>query len=269
MSQNKYSILVVEDNRANQLLIKQQLQYLGYDADVVSNGELALKSLASGKFNLLMTDINMPEMDGYQLTQHIRTANDDRFSLIPIIAITANATEDDEQRCLSAGMDGFVSKPIELNYLQNYLRAFQQNGNQTGRLKNALSIDSGQPGDLGKDVVVAQENLLFDVSVVSDFVGDNPQMVKKLLNVFLEQAPETIAQIHTDCSKNDIKNVVNGCHKLKSSARSVGANRFSDLCVEMERAGKAGELAEIKALEQRLDVLFNETQAAIVSLGLS
>lgn len=268
MSQNIHSILVVDDNPTNRLLIKQQLGYLGYDVEVVSNGELALKKLASDKFDILMTDINMPVMDGYQLTQQIRAVSDDSISSIPIIAITADATGADEQRYLLAGMDGFMIKPIELGFLQNYLLDFQHEGKQATSKRSAPVKGNEHISDSKRGEEVNQDSSLFDISTVSDFVGGNMQMVQRLLNVFLEQTPETIEQIHTACLQDDIKNVVNGCHKLKSSARSVGANRLSDLCFEMEQAGENGQLADIKALDRLFDALFNETQAAIVSLDL-
>jgi len=268
MNSNIHSILVVEDNETNQILIRQQLHYLGYDVDVVNSGELALKKLASDKFDILMTDINMPEMDGYQLTQQIRTASDIGISSIPIIAITANASGEDEERCLSAGMDGFMTKPIDLNFLQDYLIKIQQKGKLATSKNSALVNDNAHISDPERGEVIHQDSAILDVSAVSDFVGGNMQMVQKLLTIFLEQTPDIIKQIHTACAQNDIKNVVNGCHKLKSSARSVGANQLSDLCIEMELAGKDGLLTDVKALDKQFDVLFNETQAAIVSLGL-
>ncbi len=256
MSLKIHSILVVDDNPINQILIKQQLQYLGYKVELVKNGEEALQALSVDKFDILMTDLNMPGMDGYQLTQKIRTASDSRISVLPIIAITANATEAEEQKCLAAGMDGFLTKPIELNFLRNFLLDMQKadNGeskNQGIRLETA-GIDDG----------------IFDVNVVSHFVGGNMQMVLTLLDTFLDQTSEMITQIHAACVQNDMNSVVNECHKLKSSARSVGANRLADLCITMERAGNEGWLEDIRRLDRQIDALFNQTQAAIVNVEL-
>lgn len=117
-------ILVAEDNETNQLVISQQLDLLGYAADMTANGAEALERWKSDKYGLILTDLHMPEMDGYDLTMQIRKEEKESGKArIPIVALTANVLQDEEKRCLSLGMDAYISKPVDLNKLSETLEA--------------------------------------------------------------------------------------------------------------------------------------------------
>jgi len=117
------SILVVEDNAVNRKVVVTMLKKLGYRADVASNGSEALAALDRNEYRLALMDCQMPEMDGYEATRRIR-ARTDAVARIPILALTANAMEGDRDRCLAAGMDGYLPKPIQLGALQAALAAW-------------------------------------------------------------------------------------------------------------------------------------------------
>jgi CheY-like chemotaxis protein/HPt (histidine-containing phosphotransfer) domain-containing protein len=255
------SILVVEDNPSNQLLIKQQLTILGYDVELVESAEHALEVLVPDKFDILMTDINMPGIDGYELAYTIRTSNDEGVSKIPIIAITANATIEDEQKCLESGIDGFITKPVDIKYLQTFLQDLMINNDKrkyqaqnTG--ENPLLIN-----DIKFSAIIDSE--LLDITDLSSFVGGNKAMVCKLLDTFSEQTPAIIADIKSACSCSQLDAVVRACHKLKSSARSIGAFRLSNLCIAMEAASRANQLDTVKALGAQIDSIITDTMTAI------
>jgi CheY-like chemotaxis protein len=120
-------ILVAEDNEINQKVIRQQLALLGYAADIARDGREALKRWESGNYALLLTDLHMPEMDGYQLTAAIRLAEQGKGKVrAPIVAITANALKGEAEHCRAVGMDDYISKPVELNYLVGMLEKWAQ-----------------------------------------------------------------------------------------------------------------------------------------------
>lgn len=117
-------ILVVEDNAANQQLIRKQLEALQYDAEIVTNGSEALEALSQKNYQLILTDCNMPVINGFELTKTIRQQEQDGKSHIPIIAITANALNGEMERCLEAGMDDYLAKPVDLAKLQRILEKY-------------------------------------------------------------------------------------------------------------------------------------------------
>lgn len=116
------------------------------------------------------------------------------------------------------------------------------------------------------DNITDKPSEIFELSVISDCLGGNMEMVRKLLKVFLEKTPAIIDEMHQACVTGNTQNVASCCHKLKSSARSVGATRLADLCVALEMASKEGRLEHIKEVEPYIDSVFFETQTAIVDL---
>ena len=123
---------MAEDNEINQKVIRQQLDLLGYTADMAKTGREAFKRFQSGNYALLLTDLHMPEMDGYDLTLQIRLAEDGRARM-PIIALTANALRGESERCLAVGMDDYLSKPAPLAALAAALEKWLPAANPTRR----------------------------------------------------------------------------------------------------------------------------------------
>ncbi len=120
------SILLAEDNLVNQKVALRVLKHLGYQADVVENGQAVIEAIANKSYDLILMDIQMPEMDGLEATQYIR--NQELESQIPpiaIIAVTANATHDDQDICRQAGMNDYISKPIQIDKLKNILQQYE------------------------------------------------------------------------------------------------------------------------------------------------
>lgn len=115
-------VLIVEDNRVNQRVAEKLLARLGLTSEIAENGRVALERLAGGSFDALLMDCQMPEMDGFEATRCIRTGRAADVARIPIIAMTANAMSGDRQRCIDAGMDDYISKPVALETLEATLR---------------------------------------------------------------------------------------------------------------------------------------------------
>lgn len=229
-------ILVAEDNEINQQVMLQQLTLLGFAADIANNGREALKLWRSGGYSILFADLHMPEMDGYELTSVIRASENGRRR-IPIIAFTANALKGEADHCLAVGMDDYLSKPVQLSNLKAILEKWL-------RCTDVQLYAVTAPP--------AQSNLSamkLDVNVLKRLVGDDDAVVRRFLTDFHDSAVRMAAALRYACETGQAAEAGAIAHKLKSSARSVGALPLGDLCAEMEQAGKA---ADVKALTELL-----------------
>lgn len=232
-------ILVAEDNEYNQKVILQQLMLLGRTADIANNGQEALARWQTGSYALLVTDLHMPLMDGYELTAAIRAAELGR-PRIPIIAFTANALKGEADRCKAIGMDDYLSKPVQLAELKAMLKKWQP---------VVFSVPFNAPVAL-----LEQQPLAVDVRVLASLVGDEATVIREFLNDFDTSARQLSHQLHTACIAGDALAAGTLAHQLKSAARSVGALALGELCAMMELAGKAGEQATLARLLPAFDM---------------
>ncbi len=230
-------ILVAEDNDINQKVIRQQLALLGYAADIAGDGREALKRWESGNYALLLTDLHMPEMDGYQLTAAIRLAEGGK-ARAPIIAFTANALKGEAEHCRAVGMDDYLSKPVQLAHLKSILGKWLPPAMTHTAPSTALSAAATRPA-MRKPV---------DVSILEALVGNDPAVISEFLRDFRASSARIAADLRTACQTGHAETVGTMAHKLKSSARSVGAVALGELCAEMEKSGKAGDMEGVKAL---------------------
>src|SRR5712671_6665855 len=232
-------ILVAEDNEINQAVIRQQLQLLGYAADVAPNGREALKRWFGGSYGLLLTDLHMPDIDGFELTAQIRAVEGDR-ARTPIVALTANAMKGESERCLAAGMDGYLSKPVPLPNL-------------------AAVLEKWLPEVPAQPKVSTPESAPVDLSALEALVGSDPWIKEEILREFAVSAARLAAELTEACVAKEAKTAASIAHKLKSSARSVGAFRLGALCAEIETAGGAGDLSAVT----KLRAAFEQEVAAV------
>lgn len=245
-------ILVAEDNEINQKVIRQQLALLGYVADVVADGREAMQRWQSGNYALILTDLHMPELDGYQLTQAIRSARTGQTT-IPIVALTANALKGEAEKCRAIGMDDYLSKPVQLLQLKATLEKWMQ----------APTHKPVTPEESAADI---QTTAPVDVSILESLVGKDPDIIREFLREFRGNASEIAAQLRQAAQQHQFDLLKAAAHKLKSSARSVGAVRLGEWCAKIEQAAKdhnEQELttllphfeAEMKAVDRYLETL--------------
>ena len=236
-------ILVAEDNETNQKVILQQLGLFGYTADVAGDGRAALERWQSGDYALLLSDLHMPKMDGYQLTAAIRAAEQGSRH-IPIVALTANALKGEAEHCRAIGMDDYLSKPAQLADLKAILEKWLP-------LTNEEPTQSIPP--LSGEELARGQNLAVDVNVLKALVGDDEATLRELLHDFRVSAAKTAAELKAACQSGLATVAGAAAHKLKSSARSVGALALGELCAEMEQTGKAGDTAALAVLLPRFE----------------
>jgi CheY-like chemotaxis protein len=247
-------ILLAEDNETNRDVLREQLRLLGYDVEVAHDGEQALEKWRAGRFALLLTDCQMPIMDGFALTQTIR-CEESAASRLPIIAVTGNAMRGEAQRCLTAGMDDYLSKPLRMQELGAMLAKWLPVADQHDPRAPGSEPEAGQP--------VSAELPTWDATTLGTLVGDNPVMHRRLLEKFLQTAPEKVLAIDVAIAAGGCSEVARLAHPLKSAARSVGALAFGELCQRLETAGHASDARACSAQAQAFSASFAVAQQAI------
>lgn len=238
-------ILIAEDNMTNQDVIKRQLGMLGYACEMADDGVQAFQAWQNGSYAILLTDCHMPEMDGYELTGEIRKAeynSDVENARIPIIAITANALQGEGDRCLVAGMDDYLSKPLEMEKLKKALARWMPISSlaTTETPLDPLSVIE-QPAPTIENAIAP-----IDPSALKSVFGDDEETYKEILADFVKPSQSNVDEIEAAFAARSADGVAKAAHKLKSSSRSVGANQLADLCQELEAAGKGDDWAVIE-----------------------
>jgi signal transduction histidine kinase/DNA-binding response OmpR family regulator len=245
-------ILVAEDNETNQEVILRQLALLGYAADVADNGRHALNRWQSGGYALLLTDLHMPEMDGYELTSAIR-AQEQGSRRIPILALTANALKGEADRCRLTGMDDYLSKPLQLADLK-------------AALKKWLPAAASNLPSHGEPAPRAAAARAVDVSVFESLIGNDPAVILEFLDNFQASAAKIALELKAACADHQPVKASEQAHKLKSSARTVGALALGELCAQIETAGNTGSIEALTALWPRFEQELGAVNAFLDSL---
>jgi signal transduction histidine kinase/CheY-like chemotaxis protein/HPt (histidine-containing phosphotransfer) domain-containing protein len=236
-------ILVAEDNLTNQDVIHRQLELLGYASEIFADGKKAFEAWKSKRYAILLTDCHMPEMDGFELTGKIRAAEKGGNSHLPIVAITASTLEAEVSRCYSAGMDDFLAKPMQMPKLKTVLRKWIPTSNLDSIIASLdVTSDKKAQSDSGSETgkaTNATDNSPIDPIALTSVFGDDQDTFCEILSEFVEPATANVSEINTAFNNRSADGVAKAAHKLKSSARSVGANDLADLCQSLEAAGNA------------------------------
>ena len=248
-------ILIAEDNETNQKVIVQQLALLGLAADVAGDGREALQRWQSGDYALLLTDLHMPELDGYELATAIRAAENGARRL-PIVALSANALAGEVQRCRAAGIDDYLAKPAPLAKLKAMVERWLPPTDAA-----AHSSSSTEPEKLAS--AAQRPDVAIDVSVLAALVGDDPATIRDFLVDFRHSARAIATELDAACVAGQAAQVGALAHKLKSSARAVGALALGELCAELEAAGKGSEVGAVQAIHPRFVAEMAAVEAAL------
>lgn len=232
-------ILLAEDNITNQNVIRRQLNKLGYTCEIADDGELALEAWRDREFGLLLTDCHMPNMDGYELTGCIRQAEESTSVRKPIIAVTANALEGEAQRCIAAGMDDYLSKPLAMSDLKAKLRKWLPVEADVERIEVTIDAPNSAPTIDKSEGDFPSQDSPIDPSALKDVFGDDDDVFVEILKEFIDPSSANVEEILTAFEDRNADGVAKASHKLKSSARSVGAHELADLCASLEEAGNS------------------------------
>ena len=247
---NHLRILIAEDNLVNQMVAINQLLNLGFEAVAVENGQQVLDTLEDEEYDVVLMDLHMPVMDGFEATRRIRDS--ERLRGIRIIAMTANALHGDREKCLSAGMDDYVSKPIDQDVLHAALVGKKAGGTDTG--KNSTMIEHGVRDVLNRKTIEKLRTL--------NRVG-GPDLLSEFVDLFERESPNYLRVIDKAIGELNCKDAEHAAHTLKGSCRSLGADRMGKLCAELERMAADENLGGAILLAELIRA---EYQIALVSL---
>ena len=223
-------VLVAEDNATNQKVAKRILERLGCHADAVFNGREALDMLARFPYNLVLMDVQMPEMDGYVATSEIRHRERGHGRRLPVIAMTAHAMKGDRERCLAAGMDDYLGKPVTHQGLAQVLERWCSSSKQLG-----TSSTPRVTRHLERAVVFQFERL-------HELSGGDPSTERELVLTFLGDTVCAISKIRAAFAASDATQLAVEVHGLLGACRTLGADSMAVFCQELERMARAGSL---------------------------
>ncbi len=259
---SRHLILLAEDNETNRDVLSEQLRLLGYYADTAEDGQVAFEKWRSGRYALLLTDCHMPNMDGFALTEAIRAEEAPNLHL-PIIAITANAMQGENQRCLQAGMDDYLSKPLRLHELAPMLDKWLPL--PAGPVVSQMIPEKFSASVAGDVAAISSSDVLdiWNGDTLSQLVGNNRDVHQRLLKRFLDNAKNQVPALCEAIDAGEITKAVALAHTLKSASRSVGALALGELCQQIETAGSAGDVRASTSPAKELPAAFAVVQQAI------
>jgi CheY-like chemotaxis protein len=246
-------ILLVEDNTINQKVALKILEKLGYRADAVANGEEAIKTLETIPYDLVFMDCQMPVMDGYEATTAIRNRHSAvRNHDVAIIAMTANAMKGDREKCLAAGMDDYISKPISPQELSAMLKKWLS---QRGKKKE------GKAAEKVKNTISGAK--VFDKPALLDRLMNDEDLLLDILKEFLSNTPGLIAKLKESMEAGDKDEARRFAHTLKGSASNVSANILMEVAREAEMAAREGSLGNMVVILERIEGAFQDLKALV------
>ncbi len=243
----KFAILLAEDNETNQMVALTTLHKLGYTAESVNNGREAIQALEKTRYDIVLMDCQMPEMDGYQATEQIRNPESNVTDhKIPIIALTAHATKDDKTKCLKVGMNDYMAKPFQPQLLADKLKKWLPK-------HSACLQDENQSPLLAKER--SKEEAL-DWAGFLNRVMDDEDLAINIFNVFLNEAPKRIDKIHKSIEKGDVPATEREAHTLKGSSANMGAVILQDIAHKIEMSANDEDLAKAASFLPMLEKQF-------------
>jgi len=238
-------ILVVEDNRVNQKVAKGILNRLGFQCDIVENGQKALEILKDKVYDLIFMDIQMPVMDGITASKAIRNQNTPvRRHDVPIVAMTAHAMRDSRQKCLDAGMDDFISKPIDptevLSVIERMTKGVQiYHDKQLSNDKEpSMNITSKSEDEHCTENEPIDSKSIFDYEKLAMRMGNDDELVQMVIDEFLTDVPARMDTIAKNIESNDIDAACINAHSIKGSAANLNASQTSEIAFALESLAK-------------------------------
>jgi len=258
-------VLLVEDNATNQAVAKGVLDQFGVLTDIANNGREAIDMLNVSEYGLIFMDCQMPIMDGYEATQFIRNEPSQiKNKDIPIIAMTANAMKGDREKCIAAGMDDYIPKPISAKMVLNAIEAWLPDSLVT----NADNNEERRLSDAGtQDTDKLAEYEVFDFNGLSRRMMNNEAAVNIVIKTFIEDAITLKSELFGMLNAKDVNNdnLAKIFHRIKGSAANVGGDVLSELAKRLEQLTKSGDLKAVQDSQTEIEISFNQLIDAMKS----
>jgi len=241
-------VMICDDNALNQKVAHRLVLQMGYKSDIAANGRLALEALDRQPYDLIFMDVQMPEMDGLEATRHIRERQKDRVSHpnykspIIIIAMTANAMQGDREKCLAAGMDDYLSKPVRPEDVRKIVERWGAIIHSSDVAPPAAPVQESS----------AKENLsveaIVDIPRLMDLTDGTTESLRELVNLYLTQTTGQMDQLIAAAAANDAKEIRRVAHSCAGASATCGILRIVPLLRELERQGDEGKLTNAAEL---------------------
>ena len=253
-------ILLAEDNLVNQRLALRILEKWGHRVTVAANGREALELWAREAFDIVLMDVQMPEMSGFEAVAAIRQRETDSGRHIPVVAMTAHAMEGDRERCLAAGMDGYVTKPVDQNVLFEAIEALIRSLAQ-----ETEPLPAPTTGIVALETKPA-EDLIFDPDVALQRVDGDHDLLREVVSLFLQETPGLVRAVRSALAQADAASLERSAHALKGSVGNFGARHVQELVARLETLARNSDFANAGPVCERLDQQLSQLMSALESL---
>ncbi|HEX8089074.1 MAG TPA: response regulator, partial [Blastocatellia bacterium] len=252
VSSRSLRVLLAEDNPVNQKLAIGLLKKNGHSVCVAENGREAIAALERGRFDIVLMDIQMPEMNGFEATAHIREMERETGAHIPIVAMTANAIKGDREKCLDAGMDSYISKPIAANEFFRVIESFTTipSPSQPSATETDVACDA-----IDRDALLAS-------------VDGDMELLQEIAALFLKTYPKLLSEISNSVVTSDAEAVARAAHSLKGAGGLFLSDKALGLAQQLESAGEGGDMDEARKILADLTQEMTRLSPALSSLVL-
>jgi two-component system, sensor histidine kinase and response regulator len=247
------NILLAEDNRVNQVVATRVLGKMGHTIAVANNGVEALSLLAAGSFDLVLMDIQMPQMDGIAATTSIRTQEMKTNSHLPIIAMTAHAMKGDRERCIEAGMDGYVSKPINIEDLKVAI----------AKAMHLTGTDAHGPSTEGHSEGSPRKPVDLDFGQILKRLGADEELFHEVIEIFIDETPKNLDTMRRALAEGDATLVAKTAHSMKGELGYLGIATVSQKARELEEFGRNHDMERIKQVFPSFETEVSDMVAAM------
>ena len=254
--QKRLRVLLAEDNLVNRKLVTRLLEKRGHHVHAVENGRTAVTAIASTTtgFDVVLMDLQMPEMSGFEATHEIRERERGGPAHLPIVALTAHAMAGDRERCLAAGMDGYLSKPIEVDDLIATVERFGGDGAPPENVQKQAS---------------SPRTATFDEKTALTYTGGDRELLKEVIDLFRKDAPAALRRIERALHKHNGDALRMAAHALKGAIATVGSPAGRETAAELEMMAKSSRFTDAARVYAHLGELMQELDAAFVAAGLA
>ncbi len=251
-------ILLVEDNAINQQVALRILSKLGYSADAVSNGIEAIHAVDKMAYDLILMDCQMPEMDGYTATEEIRKIEAPSKKRTPIVAMTAHALKGDREKCLLAGMDDYISKPISIKALSDALEHWLNEG-------EVVSEQAYQSNLMSTPESVTNHSII-DMNRIKDIFGDDSATINEFLRSFVHSTNELLKEVHQSIQDQDTTRAKELFHRLKGSSGNSGITPIYTFSKEAEEKVLQADWEAANKLYSEIEAIFQQLKIEVTAL---
>jgi CheY-like chemotaxis protein/HPt (histidine-containing phosphotransfer) domain-containing protein len=264
-------VLLAEDNEVNQRVAVRMLEKLGLRVDVAANGRQALEALEAMRYDLVLMDCQMPEMDGFEATRSLRL-KEGGGRRTPVVAMTANAMEGDRERCLEAGMDGYLAKPVRPADLAaavgQWLTLPSDRAAEAAPMEPAAESDAAASDEAPMAAMISiSEPMVVDRAQIGELRAlggaDGARFVADLIGLFLVEAGQEVGLVRQAVHSDDPGGAMRAGHRIKGSAMNLGCARLADAAEAIEMLGRSDDLEGAGPLLARLELEFERTAAAL------